>query len=125
MSAGATVTQADRDLAEEWRSEFVSWDNQDADEQVRDLADDFARHRLATEAEFAAREAALVEALEIAWAEAHRMRNAAKLVGPYPNDRVATKVWARSLYHAGKDLCEKLKPYRALARAHTTSEGEG
>ena len=103
MSAGATVTQADRDLAEEWRSEFVSWDNQDADEQVRDLADDFARHRLATEAEFAAREAALVEALEAA---ADRLERAAYIMS---DERLTT-------------LSEVFFGYADSARAHTTSE---
>lgn len=74
----------------------------------------FARHRTAAEASSKRREQELVEALEIAWAEAHKMRNASKLVGPYPNDPQATRIWARGLYHAGKDLCAKLKPYRDL-----------
>ena len=56
----------------------------------------------------------LREALDVAWKKAHEMRNASKLVGPYPNDRAATRTWARSLYHAGKDLCELLKPFRAI-----------
>jgi hypothetical protein len=52
----------------------------------------------------------------VAWQEAHKMRNASKLVGPYPNDPAASRLWARSLYHAGKDLAAKLKPFRALAQ---------
>ena len=53
-------------------------------------------------------------ALDVAWQEAHKMRNASKLVGPYPNDPAANRLWARSLYHAGKDLATKLKSFRAL-----------
>jgi hypothetical protein len=61
--------------------------------------------------------AELEKALDIAWNHAQKMRNAAKLVGPYSNDPKATRIWARSLYHEGKELMTKLKPYRdALAR---------
>ena len=59
-----------------------------------------------------AENAKLREALEIAWSEAQKMRNASKLVGPYPNDAYASRIWSRSLYHAGKDLMDKLKPAR-------------
>jgi len=52
-------------------------------------------------------------ALETAWKHATQMRNASKLVGPYPNDPSAHRVWQRSLYHEGKRLHELLKPIRA------------
>jgi hypothetical protein len=113
MSA-PVVTQADRDAAQVLCAS--GWTH---------AIEAFARHRTAAEAASAATVAELVEALEIAWAEAHKMRNASKLVGPYPNDRAATRVWERSLYHAGKDLCAKLKPYRNAARVKATEQGEG
>lgn len=79
-------------------------------------------HQIGENAAKAAREYAegmegMRGALDVAWQEAHKMRNASKLVGPYPNDPAANRVWARSLYHAGKDLATKLKPFRALKGA--------
>ena len=55
----------------------------------------------------------LREALEVVWKEATTMRNASKLVGPYPKEPANNRVWARSMYHAGKKLHELIKPVRA------------
>ena len=52
-------------------------------------------------------------ALEVVWKEATTMRNASKLVGPYPKEPTNNRVWARSMYHAGKKLHELIKPVRA------------
>lgn len=52
-------------------------------------------------------------ALEAVWKEATTMRNASKLVGPYPKDPASNRVWARSMYHAGKKLHELIKSIRA------------
>lgn len=101
MSAGATVTQADRDAAASITAmaelrEMVA--GGDYDEHAYIQA--FARYRLATAAEFAAREAALVEALRNLsdrW-----FLNGGELTAP--------------AYVEAKAL---------IARAHTTSEGEG
>lgn len=62
-------------------------------------------------------DAGLLAALEAAWQQSVKMRNAAKLVGPYPNDPAKTKIWQRSMYHAGKDLQNVLKPARAAIAA--------
>lgn len=51
--------------------------------------------------------------LEVVWKEATTMRNASKLVGPYPNEPANNRIWARSMYHAGKRIMEMLKPARA------------
>lgn len=51
--------------------------------------------------------------LEAVWKEATTMRNASKLVGPYPKEPANNRVWARSMYHAGKKLHELIKPARA------------
>lgn len=51
--------------------------------------------------------------LEAVWKEATTMRNASKLVGPYPKEPANNRVWARSMYHAGKKLHELIKPIRA------------
>lgn len=62
-----TVTQADRDAAEAyWDSASDDWNPwSDISEDERALTvQAFARHRLATEAAFRAREAQLVEALQ-------------------------------------------------------------
>ena len=75
-----------------------------------------------TDPELAKLAATLSEALVLAWAEATRMRNAAKLVGPYPNDQAKNAIWQRSLYHEGKRLHEILKPYRQALRNHLTKE---
>lgn len=56
---------------------------------------------------------ALREALEAVWKEATTMRNASKLIGPYPKEPANNRVWARSMYHAGKKLHELIKPVRA------------
>lgn len=76
--------------------------------EAREVAAIIAQHY----AQVIAENERLREALELAWKEAGRMRKASELVGPYPNDPKAHKVWVRSLYHAGKDLMEKLKPFR-------------
>ena len=55
----------------------------------------------------------LREALEAVWKEATTMRNASKLVGPYPTQPEKNRLWARSMYHAGKRIMEMLKPIRA------------
>lgn len=55
----------------------------------------------------------LREALDAAWRHATTMRNASKLVSPYPNDHAKRSIWVRSLYHEGKQLHETLKPARA------------
>lgn len=55
----------------------------------------------------------LREALEAVWKEATTMRNASKLVGPYPTQPEKNRLWARSMYHAGKRIMEMLKPFRA------------
>ena len=55
----------------------------------------------------------LREALEAAWKQATTMRNASKLVSPYPDDHAKRSIWVRSLYHEGKRLHELLKPTRA------------
>ena len=60
-----------------------------------------------------ARIAALEGALETVWKEATTMRNASKLVGPYPTEQAKNRIWARSMYHAGKRIMEMLKPARA------------
>ena len=57
------------------------------------------------------------EALEAAWQQSIKMRNAAKVVGPYPNDPAKNKIWQRGMYHAGKDLQDVLKPARAAITA--------
>ena len=62
--------------------------------------------------------AGLVEALDAVWKFAAQMRNATKLVGPYPNDEKTNRIWARSLYHQGKDLHTLLKPARAALEQH-------
>ena len=55
----------------------------------------------------------LREALEAVWKEATTMRTASKLVGPYPTQPEKNRLWARSMYHAGKRIMEMLKPIRA------------
>lgn len=55
----------------------------------------------------------LREALEAVWKEATMMRKASKLVGPYPTQPEKNRIWARSMYHAGKRIMEMLKPFRA------------
>lgn len=55
----------------------------------------------------------LREALNVEWANATRMRNASKLVGPYPNDRAKNQLWVRALYHEGKAAHERMKSFRA------------
>lgn len=55
----------------------------------------------------------LREALEAVWKEATMMRKASKLVGPYPTQPEKNRIWARSMYHAGKRIMEMLKPIRA------------
>ena len=52
-------------------------------------------------------------ALDAVWKEATTMRNASKLVGPYPTNPADNRIWARSMYHAGKRIMEMLKPARA------------
>lgn len=51
--------------------------------------------------------------LEAVWKEATTMRNASKLVGPYPKEPANNRVWARSMYHAGRKLHALIKPVRA------------
>lgn len=51
--------------------------------------------------------------LEVVWKEATTMRNASKLVGPYPKEPANNRVWARSMYHAGRKLHALIKPVRA------------
>ena len=59
----------------------------------------------------------LREALDAVWKEATTMRNASKLVGPYPTNPADNRIWARSMYHAGKRIMEMLKPARAALDA--------
>ncbi len=61
-------------------------------------------------------------ALGDVWKKATQMRNASKLVGPYPNDQSKTRLWAQSLYHAGKELMELLKPTRAILTKGNTHD---
>lgn len=75
-------------------------------------AEAWAKEQHAAADRYVERVRVLEEALDIAWREASKWRKASELVGPYPNDPKATKIWALSLYHAGKDLMEKLKPAR-------------
>lgn len=51
--------------------------------------------------------------LEAVWKEATTMRNASKLVGPYPKEPASNRVWVRSMYHAGRNLHALIKPVRA------------
>ncbi len=87
----------------------------DAPMATEHLLDEAAARITALEA----REAELVGALNAAWAQATQMRNAAKLVGPYPNDHAKNRIWARALYHEGKTLHSILKPARALLERQT------
>ena len=64
----------------------------------------------------AAEIARLSEALSAVWKEASTMRGASKLVGPYPNEIGKHRIWARSMYHAGKRIMELLKPARQPAQ---------
>jgi len=64
------------------------------------------------------------EALAVAWKHATKMRKASELVGPYPNDRAKTAIWVRSLYHAGKDLMDAIKPFRAALAPKRVREGD-
>ena len=59
----------------------------------------------------------LREALDAVWKEATTMRNASKLVGPYPTSPADNRIWARSMYHAGKRIMEMLKAARAALDA--------
>jgi hypothetical protein len=52
-------------------------------------------------------------ALDEVWKQATTMRNASRLVSPYPTDHAKRRIWVRSLYHEGKRLLELLKPARA------------
>lgn len=61
-----------------------------------------------------AENARLRETVDAVWKEATTMRNASKLVGPYPTEPSKHRVWVRSMYHAGKKLHELMKPIRAL-----------
>ncbi len=57
--------------------------------------------------------ARLCEALSVAWKYAEMMRNSGELVGPHADPK-QNAIWRRALYHEGKDLMEKLRPYRGL-----------
>ena len=80
-----------------------------------EIAEAFARHRLATEAEFAAREAALVEALEAIL----------KTMDGYRSQMKFCDVEALSYFREFDQRIERSGFRAVLARAHTTSEGEG
>jgi hypothetical protein len=43
------------------------------------------------------------------WTLAQNMRDAPKQVGPY-QDGASHKIWSRALYHAGKEMCDVLRP---------------
>ena len=115
-----TVTQADETTAEEIVSAANVVTNHgyyeiDIDAVIKITAkhrEDAARPLLERIEAFEAENARLRAALEVAWSEAQKMRNASKLVGPYSNDANASRIWSRSLYHAGKDLMDKLRPAR-------------
>jgi hypothetical protein len=66
-------------------------------------------------AEFAIKSenARLREALSDAWKHAEMMRNSGELVGPHADPK-QNAIWRRALYHEGKDLMIKLRPYRNL-----------
>jgi len=108
VSARATVTQADRDAAASITAmaelrEMVAGGDYDEHAYVQA----FARHRRATAAEFATREAALVEALERIAAPA--LVSLDELPNGWRNVAVERIDIARAV----------------LARARTTSEGDG
>jgi hypothetical protein len=64
----------------------------------------------------------LREVIEAAWAKATQMRNAASLVGPYSRDHAKNRVWARSLYHEGKELHSIMKPAREALLERTAHD---
>lgn len=68
----------------------------------------------------------VLKAARVALAKAKTLRKANKLVGPadYQGDHNAMRIWQRTSYHNGKDICEILQgPLSALDNPQEKGDG--
>lgn len=114
-----TDTSRSGDLVERLREQAYTITHMEAADRIEALemqlesANEALREQLDIRAALEAEIERLRGALEAVWKEATTMRNASKLVGPYPKEPANNRVWARSMYHAGRKLHALIKPVRA------------